>query len=269
MKLGTQIPIYAPVLPIELPEESATLVNITEAAFRGERTYGVYTICGVGRCKCDPSDVNRCLTGEGYILKVIHPRRGMIDMGDNNWTAKKPGQTSPDLKNVQQFVIKAEDIASDLVREWRSELTGIGGAVSSQVDGQSISGFTGVFLADGARPTEDELQLARRLLSECDQQLVAAAHSDWDQFHEPKSIHDSWKRAARRLGVDAPWLYSVVDKTSLPDCPSCGSKLLTSTATVCATCHRDVMPQNASERPENDAPKKHRGSSKRIQTAAA
>src|SRR5271165_4685896 len=218
MKLGGSIPIFAPVLPIELPEESATLVNITEASFRGERTYGVYTICGTGRCKCDPSDRNRCIQGDGYLMKIVHPRRGMIDMGDNNWTARKPGQKEPDLKNVQQFVVHAEDIASDLVREWRSELTGIGGTVTGEVDGQSISGFTGVFLADGAEPTEEELHTAKKLLADCDAMLVAQAHADWDQFHEPKSIHDSWKRAARRLGVDAPWLYSVTDKNALPDC---------------------------------------------------
>ncbi len=251
MKLGTAIPIFAPVLPIELPEESATLVNITDASFRGERTYGVYTICGLGRCKCDPTDVNRCISGDGYIMKIVHPRRGMIDMGDNNWSAKKPGQAQPNLKNVQQFVVHADDIASDLVREWRSELTGIGAAVTGQVGGETVNGFTGVFLADGAYPTEEELLQAKQLLAACDQILVAEGHREWDQFHEPKSIHDSYKRAARRLHVDAPWLYNVVDKGALPDCPHCGSKLLTATASVCAICHRDVKPQvarNAQER---------------------
>jgi hypothetical protein len=269
MRLGTQTPIYAPVLPIKLPEETATLVNITDAAFRGERTYGVYTICGVGRCKCDPTDVNRCIPGDGYLMKIVHPRRGLIDMGDNNWTARKPGQKEPDLKNVQQFVVHADDIASDLVREWRSELTGIGSTVTGEIAGEAVNGFTGVFLADAAIPTSEELQQAKQLLSQCDAALVAQAHADWDQFHEPKSIHDSWKRAARRLGVDAPWLYSVVDKNALPDCQFCGSKMKTVTATVCATCGRDVMPQNGKERqqaantPVGNA-RRHKG-----QTAAA
>jgi hypothetical protein len=242
MRLGTQIPIYAPVLPIELPEESATLVNITESSFRGERTYGIYTICGVGRCKCDPLDVNRCVSREDYIMKVIHARRGMIDMGDNNWTARKPGQNQPDLKNVQQFVIHADEIAEDLVREWRSELTGLGSATTGEIDGQVINGFTGVFLADGAYPTKEELQQAKKLLAQCDQALIIEAHKDWDQFKEPKSIHDSWKRAARRQGVDAPWLYNVIDRSAIPDCPHCGEKLKKATATVCATCGRDVVP---------------------------
>jgi hypothetical protein len=266
MKLGTTVPIYAPVKPIELPEESATLVNITDASFRGERTYGVYTICGVGRCKCDPTDPNRCIPGDGYVMKVIHPRRGMIDMGDNNWTARKPGQKEPDLKNVQQFVVHAEDIASDLVREWRSDLTGIGGTVTGEVGNESVNGFTGVFLADGAEPTDEELAQARQLLAQCDQALVAEAHRDWDQFHEPKSIHDSYKRAARRLGVDAAWLYTVTDKNALPDCPHCGSKLKTASATVCATCHRDVVPANAQEREPVGA--KAKGKSKPKQGSA-
>jgi hypothetical protein len=266
MKLGTAIPIFAPVLPIELPEESATLVNITTESFRGERTYGVYAICGVGRCKCDPTDSNRCLSGDGYIMKIVKPRRGLIDMGDNSWTKRKPGQTQPDLKNVQQFVVHAEDIASDLVREWRSELTGIGATVTGQVGNEAVNGFTGVFLADGLRPTEEELAQARQLLAACDQALVAEGHREWDQFHEPKSIHDSYKRAARRLGVDAPWLYTVVDRNILPDCQFCGSKMKTATATVCATCHRDVVPANAQER--QAASGKPASRSKR-QTAAA
>ena len=248
MKLGQAIPIFAPVLPIELPEESATLVSIVDTPFRGERTYGVYTICGVGRCKCDPKDSNRCLSGDGYIMKIIKPRRGMIDMGDNNWTARKPGQKEPDLKNVQQFVVHAEDIASDLVREWRSDLTGIGATPTGEVEGQVVNGFTGVFIADGARPTDEELAQARQLLASCDNALIMEGDREWDQFHEPKSIHDSYKRAARRQKVDRPWLYTVVTQASLPDCPHCGSKLKTATASVCATCHRDVKAANAPER---------------------
>jgi hypothetical protein len=244
MKLGTNIPILSPVLPIELPEETASLVNISESGFRAERSYGIYTICGSGKCKCDPSDPNRCHQHDGYIVKVLKARRGLIDQGDNSWS-KQLGKTTPDLKNVSQFVIKAEDIGMDLVRQWNSDIWGIGSTITGEITSETVRGFAGCFVADGEKPTAEELSQAQQLLAASDGALVERAHSEWDQFHNPVMIHAGWKRAARRLGVDSEWLYSIVNKNALPDCPHCGSKLITATATVCATCGRDVVTQAA------------------------
>lgn len=235
MKLGTNIPAINPVLPIELPEETATLVNISESPFHAERTYGTYRI--EGRSPNEP-----------YVTKVIAARRGLIDQGDNSWS-RQLGKSTPDLKNVQQFVIKAEDIGMDLVRQWNSDLWGIGSSITGQVMSETVRGFAGVFVADGVEPTAEELAQAHQLLAASDSALAERAHSEWDQFHNPQMIHAGWKRAARRLGVDAEWLYTISNIASLPNCAFCGSKMKTATATVCAACHRDVVAQNAQERP--------------------
>lgn len=239
MKLGTQTPIFSPVLPIDLPEETAVLVNIAESAFRAERTYGIYTICGNGKCHCSPEDPNRCKQYDGYITKTLKARRGLIDMGDNSWAKQIGKGNQPDLKAVQQFVIKAEDIAVDLVRQWNSDLWGIGSTITGEVTTETVRGFVGVFCADGEQPTAEELSQAHQLLASSDTALIERAHSEWDQFHNPVMIHMGWKRAARRLGVDAEWLYSVVNTNALPECVFCGSKMKTATATVCAACHRE------------------------------
>jgi hypothetical protein len=242
MKVGTNPVAVAPIAKlIDLPEEKAVLVNLTEQEFYGERTYGTFRILGRK-------------PGEPYSTLEVTPRRGLIDMGDNSWSRQMGRGNQPDLKSVQQFVIKAEDIAVDLVREWNTNLWGIGNTTTGEVATETVRGFAGVFVCDGLKPTDQELEQARMLLAASDQALVERAHAEWDQFHMPNMIHASWKRSARRLGVDAEWLYTVSNIASLPDCPFCGSKLKTKTATVCATCHRDITP---AEEPAQPAKAKH------------
>lgn len=223
MKLGTGTPIYVPAQPIVLPVTTATLVNISETSFAAERTYGTYRIEG-------------CKRGEPYVAKVISAARGVIDKGD-----RVPGK----LQGTEQFVIEATAIGEDLVRQWNSDLWGVGSTPTGEIAGEVVRGFAGVFLADGLEPTAEELAQAHQILALCDTALAEEAHKTWDQFHRPDAIHAGWKRSARRLGVDAEWLYTISNLAALPDCPHCGSKLKTATAKVCATCHRDVVPQLA------------------------
>lgn len=229
MKPVGGVTLVAPITQaIEIPDETALLVNISESAFYGERTHGTYRIEG-------------CKPGESYSTLVVTARRGVIDMGE------RPAGVRDSFKNTQQFIIHAEDIGVDLVRGWNTDLWGIGSTTTGQIAGEAVRGFAGVFVADGVVPTEQELEQARELLAASDAALAERAHAEWDQFHSPQTIHASWKRAARRLGVDAEWLYSIRNSAALPDCPHCGSKLKTMTAKVCATCHRDVVPVDASE----------------------
>lgn len=230
MKLGTSIAIAAPVLPIPLPDESVTIVNVTDQAFTADRTYGIYRIEGRGL--------------KPYSTAVLHAARGVIDRGE-----RKPKS----LQGAEQFIIHAEDIALDLVRQWNADIWGIGSTPTGEVGEETVRGFSGVFVADGAIPTDEELVQAATLLAASDSALIERAHAEWDTFHRPEVIHAGWKRAAKRMGIDAEWMYTVVNKNALPDCPFCGSKLKTATATVCATCHRDVVPQNGSERHSEDA----------------
>lgn len=231
---------------IEIPDETAMLVNITESPFYAERTYGTYQIKG-------------CRPGEAYVTLPVHACRGVIDMGDRGLGNKDP------FKNTNQFIIHAEDIGVDLVRQWNTDIWGIGSTSFGEIAEETVRGFAGVFVADSLEPTAEELEQAMDLLARCDAALTEQAHMEWDQFHEPKTIHMGWKRAARRLGVDASWLYTVKDARSLPDCPHCGAKLLTKTATVCSVCSRDVVPAQAAPSP---APK-GRGTKKRHSTPSA
>lgn len=226
MKLGNAIPIHVPAMPIALPIATATLVNITETAFSAERTYGTYRIEG-------------CKPGQPYTTSVIAARRGIIDKGD-----RIPGR----LQGTEQFAIEAIAIGEDLVRTWNTDIWGIGSTATGEVANEQVRGFAGVFVADSLEPTEEELGIAREILNLSDRALADCAHRDWDQFHRPDMIHAGWKRAMRRLDLDAEFLYTISNIASLPDCPHCGSKLKTMTAKVCATCHRDIIPENASER---------------------
>ena len=223
MKTGGTVATFTPTQPIALPPETALVVNISETAFAAERTFGNYRIEG-------------CKKGQAFTTLVVAARRGVIHRGDMQM-GKQMG--------VEQFVILAEDIAVDLVRQWNSDLWGIGSDVTGQVLEEVVRGFSGLFVADGQAPTAEELAQAHELLALSDSALAQRAHSDWDQFHRPDMIHASWKRAARRLGVDADWLYTISNIASLPDCKFCGSKMMTATATVCATCHREQQPMAA------------------------
>jgi len=200
--------------PLKLSEKTATLVHITTTAVTPkDRTYGMYTI---------PS----CKPGQRFVTMKIKPARGTINYGS---------------KQKSEYEITAEEIALDLARECNSEIWGIGASVTGEInENELVRGFAGVFVADGEEPSEEELQQAEALLRDSDTVLVTRGHENWDQFHRPDSIHDGFKRAARRLGVDAEWLYAI---SQAPNCPHCGSKLKSPTATVCATCHRDVVPQ--------------------------
>jgi hypothetical protein len=222
MKVGNKLPVAPITGAIPIPEETAFLINITESPFWAERTYGAFRIEG-------------CKRGEGYVKLGVHAYRGVIDMGDRGLGNRDP------FKNTNQFIVHAEDAALDLVRQWNTDIWGIGSSVTGEVAEESVRGFAGVFVADGVEPTPDELEQARQLLAQCDSVLVERADSEWDQFHSPMTIHAGWKRAARRLGVDASWLYTIANKVALPNCPHCGAKLLMATATVCSVCLRDVV----------------------------
>lgn len=230
MKVGTRSPVSPMTAAIEIPDETAVLVNISETAYTAERTFGNYMI-------------SACRQGQDFVTSIVKARRCVIDMGD-----RPPGKKDS-FKNTQQFIAHAVDIAEDLVRQWNTDIWGIGSTPTGEIAGDAVRGFAGVFVADGLEPTADELVQARELLAQCDEQLVQRADAEWDQFHSPMTIHAGWKRAARRLGVDASWLYTIANKQKLPDCPHCGSKLLTMTASVCSVCHRDVNPQVAAPEP--------------------
>jgi hypothetical protein len=220
VKTGATVPIYTPEQPIALPVEKALIVNISETAYAAERTYGNYRIEG-------------CKKGQAYTTLAVSACRGVADSIE-----AKPGK----LAGRIQWPITAEDIAVDLVRQWNSDLWGIGSTITGEVAGEQVRGFAGVFVSEGMEPSAEELAEAHEIFALSDKVLIERAHSEWDQFHRPDMIHASWKRAARRYGVDAEWLYAVSNAAELPDCKFCGSKMKTKTATVCATCGRDQEP---------------------------
>jgi hypothetical protein len=229
MKTG-QVKLVSPLpVPIKLSEKTATLVRITAGPkIVVDRTYGNYTIMP-------------CKPGERFTIMKIRAARCVAGTKDSR----------------KEWEVTADEIAEDLAMDCNTYIWGIGADVTGEIitgsdddpTVQIVRGFNGVFVADGEEPTEEELEKAEELLATSDQILIERGHEDWGSFKEPRSIHEGFRRAAKRMGVQADWLYRVLNT---PLCPHCGAKLLTATATVCATCHRDVVPANGPERPEQE-----------------
>lgn len=245
MKTG-QIRLVSPTpIPMKLSDKTATLVRITSGhSILVDRTYGNFTILP-------------CKPGQRFITMKIRSARGVAGIKDNR----------------KEWEITAEDIAEDLAMECNSYIWGIGSDITGEIISGSdddptvatVRGFNGIFVSDFDEPSEEELLKAEELLAASDQILVTRGHETWSQFAKPDSIHEGFKRAARRMGVKADWMFAVLNT---PLCPHCGAKLLTATASVCATCHRDVMPANAAERQEQRAQEASAGKSKRTKKVA-
>jgi hypothetical protein len=143
------------------------------------------------------------LPGEAFAITPIRGCLGVMDLGD---------------KRTMEYRITAREIAEDIARE---------------INGDSGEGsYHGVFVAAGDAPTESELAEARRRLEEFQRRLVAAADLEWERTKNPMFITDLERRAARRLGLEKPWLY---DARPLADCPVCAEKIKHGVA-VCRSC---------------------------------
>lgn len=278
-KVGSQITVAEPPKPLVLPTEVAVLVNITTVKLPVyQLTYGNYTLpyCRPGyqtmREIGGAMESWKCEPGQEWAAMKIPAARGIIDRGPN------PKQ------DRMEFVIHAREIALDLCRQCNSDIWGIGHTITGlnaeaseasqemipnfEEVGEVVRGFAGVFLADGERPTEAELIEMRELLRLSDAALKEEGDKTWDEFKKPAFMHEGFKRAARRLGVDAEWMYTIYN---VPDCPHCGSKLKSAKASVCATCGRDVVPQtsaNGQEQPQAGAKSGSAGKAKRTQKVA-
>lgn len=255
-KVGSALALPEPPKPLVLPVETAALINITNVRLPiYQTTYGNYTLPfvrqGFQTMREEDGTITsrRCEPGEEWAGMRIKAARGVIDRGPN------PKQ------DRMEFVIHAREIALDLCRQCNSDIWGIGHSITGlnaeetegrnemvpnfEESGEIVRGFSGVFLADADEPTTQELLEMRELLRLSDATLKEEGDRTWDEFKKPAFMHEGFKRAARRLGLDAEWLYSI---KNVPDCPHCGSKLRSAKASVCATCGRDVAPGNAGER---------------------
>lgn len=229
MKTG-QVKLVSPIaVPIPLSIQTATLVRITGGQrIICDRTYGNYTI-------------PPCPQGQRYIAIKIKSARA-------SWGTKTAHG---------EWEVKAVEVAEDLARECNTNLWGIGADVTGEIitgsdddpEVETVRGFNGVFVSDFDVPSEEELEIAEGLLAVSDEILTTRGHQTYDAApNRPQDIHEGFKRAARRLGVEAAWLYKVSNN---PNCPHCGARLLMPSATVCATCGRDVKPAAAVHVAEN------------------
>lgn len=232
MKTGQIRPVSPIPAPIMLSPKTATLVRITGGDnIVCDRTYANFTI-------------KPCPKGQRYIAMKIRSYRVITGSKENR----------------REWEVTSSDVAEDLARECNNDIWGIGSEITGEIisgDGESVEivsvrGFNGVFVSDFDEPSEEELEVAEGLLSASDDLLVAAGNRAFSERHDYKDIHAGFARAARRMGVEPEWLFKALNT---PPCPHCGAKLLIANATVCATCHRDVVPPNASERHETDGSK--------------
>ena len=152
--------------------------------------------------------------GEAYAITAVRACKSVMDLGD---------------KHTTEFPISARDVAEDLMRE---------------INGDSGEGsFHGVFLAEGAEPTQEELRNAREKLEAFQRKLVATADLEWERSHNPMFITDLERRAARELKLDKPWLY---DPKPLEECPACGEKIRPGVA-VCRICRAILDAEKAAK----------------------
>lgn len=137
-----------------------------------------------------------CGTGEPYAVLVLSARPDALDIGDNR---RIP------------FLISAREIADDLVQDLLEH---------------------GVFVCNGARPTQDELSDATARRDAFYLRLITEADVMWARGHSYREISDLHRRAAMALGMEREWAYVPV---RLVDCPACGEKVKPGVA-VCKHC---------------------------------
>jgi len=156
--------------------------------------------------------VRGCKEDEAYALTRVEGRTAHLDLGDK--------RTSP-------IYISAAELAEDLCREINS-------------DGGEDSNF-GVFVAEGAEPTHDELQRGHDRLATFYRRLVAGADREWERSHSYLFINDVERRAAQYLGLEKEWFYQARETV---ECPGCGEKIKPGVA-VCRTCRAILDPMKA------------------------
>lgn len=141
---------------------------------------------------------------EPYALIPVAGTRAVMDLGD---------------KRTLDVVITAQEVAQDMCREINAD----GGEDS----------FFGVFVAQGEKPSDDELAEARVRLAAFYRSVVASADREWERSHSYLFINDVQRRAALHLGLEKEWFYQARETS---DCPGCGEKVRAGVA-VCKTCH--------------------------------
>ena len=148
-----------------------------------------------------------CENRQSFTTLEVAPHTDAIDLGDNR---KLP------------FAIGGRDIAEDLVQELDRH---------------------GVFVCDGATPSEEELQSARRKREEWFNELIQEGDVMWARGHTHREISDMHRRAALAQGVEREWAY--VPGRNM-DCPVCGEKIKANVA-VCRHCRAVLDAERAAK----------------------
>jgi hypothetical protein len=152
------------------------------------------------------------LPDEPYALIAVGAIRAVMDLGD---------------KRTMDVPISAREVAEDICREINAD----GGETS----------FFGVFVANGEKPTAEELDGGQRRLEAFYRSMVAGADREWERSHSYLFINDVQRRAARHLGLEKEWFYQARETK---DCPGCGEKVRVDVA-VCKTCRAILNPEKA------------------------
>jgi hypothetical protein len=142
-----------------------------------------------------------------YGLLLIKSRADALDMGDNR---RFP------------FTISAREIADDLLQDLQEH---------------------GVFVCAGARPTEEELNVATTRRDAFYHRLVQDGDTLWARGHSFREISDLHRRAAIALGIEREWAYV---PQRMMECPACGEKVKEGVA-VCRHCHAILNEEKAAK----------------------
>lgn len=99
----------------------------------------------------------------------------------------------------QEMVVEADDLADSLINDHGADKFGC-------------------FVADGAEPTDEELEKAERVYDEWMRKQVAEADVLWGQYHKHIFIGTHAKTAAKKLGLKREWLADIAETKRCPNC---------------------------------------------------
>lgn len=162
------------------------ICNITRQSFNAIRTFGYVNVVGAKK-------------GQEYALTPVHEYRDRIVYDD---------------KHQIPVTFPASEVAEDIVRSCNVDA----GYTTEDGDEEYRGSFLGVFLCSGDKPTEEELDDARRRLRDFDTYLVRAADKKWSETHNHKEISGAERRAAERLHIRREWLFAPEQNVTCPFC---------------------------------------------------
>ncbi|MCI0725044.1 MAG: hypothetical protein L0338_39680 [Acidobacteria bacterium] len=191
-------------------QHRAVIVSLWDYTFHVERTYGSYTI---------PA---RSDNGTTVLDPEFTKSWGELAVGD-----AKEGMDIGDKRRITMREL-AHDIAFDIVKN------------------EDMEKF-GVFVCRGAKPTFDELELARARIIAHFRFLIQDGDVKWAKPETRRDITDTHRKAVVQLAEKREWVYTFRQPLELANCPACGMEQKVEDPVICWNCKFPINREKALE----------------------